>query len=132
MKQLMWGTVVSVAIACLGQSAFVFADALQMAQSQPASRATDKASAPAVRYPTKPLRIVVPQTPGSSVDFFARVVAERLNERWGVPVVVDNRPGAGGAISMEIVARATPDGYTLTLTTEGALAIIPHLYRNPR
>ena len=83
-------------------------------------------------YPTKPARVIVPQTPGSSVDFFARVVSERLHEKWGVPVVVDNRPGAGGAISMELVKHANPDGYTLTLTTEGALAIIPHLYRNPR
>ena len=83
-------------------------------------------------FPTKPVRVIVPQTPGSSVDFFARVVAERLHEKWAVPVVVDNRPGAGGAISMELASQATPDGYTVTVTTEGALAIIPHLYRKPR
>lgn len=83
-------------------------------------------------FPARPVRIVVPQTPGSTVDFFARVVAERLSGKWGVPVVVENRAGAGGAISMEIVKQATPDGHTLTLTTEGALAIIPHLYANPR
>lgn len=80
-------------------------------------------------YPNKPVRIVVPQTPGSSADFFARVTGERLNEKWNVPVVIDNRPGAGGNIAMETVAKATPDGYTLTLTTEGTLAISPHLYR---
>ncbi len=83
-------------------------------------------------YPSRPVRIVVPQTPGSTVDFFARVVADQLSGKWGVPVVVENRPGAGGAISMELVKQATPDGQTLTLTTEGALAIIPHLYTKPR
>ncbi|HKA43439.1 MAG TPA: tripartite tricarboxylate transporter substrate binding protein [Burkholderiales bacterium] len=82
-------------------------------------------------FPTKPVRVLVPQTPGSSADFFARVVFERLREKWGIPVVVDNRAGAGGAISMELLKQATPDGHTLTLTTEGTLAIIPHLYRNP-
>lgn len=83
-------------------------------------------------YPARPVRVLVPQTPGSSADFFARAVSERLQDKWGVPVVVDNRPGAGGAISLELLKQATPDGHTLTLTTEGALAIIPHLYPNPR
>lgn len=83
-------------------------------------------------FPARAVRIVVPQTPGSTVDVFARLVGERLNEKWGVPVLVDNRPGAGGAISMEMVAKAAPDGYTLTLTTEGMLTIVPHLQRELR
>jgi tripartite-type tricarboxylate transporter receptor subunit TctC len=83
-------------------------------------------------FPARAVRIVVPQTPGSTVDVFARLVGERLNEKWGVPVPVDNRPGAGGAISMETVAKAAPDGYTLTLTTEGMLTIVPHLQRELR
>ncbi len=90
------------------------------------------AQGPGVSYPTRPVRVLVPQTPGSSADIFARAVSERLQDKWGVPVVIDNRAGAGGAISMELVKQATPDGHTLTLTTEGALAIIPHLYPNPR
>ena len=90
------------------------------------------AQATSVSFPVRPVRVIVPQTPGSSADFFARAVSERLQEKWGVPVVVDNRPGAGGAISLELLKQATPDGYTLTVTTEGALAIIPHLYTNPR
>ena len=90
------------------------------------------AQATGASFPVRPVRVLVPQTPGSSADFFARAVSERLQDKWGVPVVVDNRPGAGGAISLELLKQATPDGYTLTLTTEGALAIIPHLYPNPR
>jgi tripartite-type tricarboxylate transporter receptor subunit TctC len=80
-------------------------------------------------YPTKPVRLIVPQTAGSSADFFARALGDMLSEKWSVPVVVDNRPGAGGSIAMEIVAKASPDGYTLAVTTEGTVAIIPHLYK---
>jgi tripartite-type tricarboxylate transporter receptor subunit TctC len=83
-------------------------------------------------YPARPVRVLVPQTPGSSADFFARAVSDRLQEKWGVPVVVDNRPGAGGALSLELLKQAAPDGHTLTVTTEGALAIIPHLFEKPR
>lgn len=85
--------------------------------------------AAATPFPTKPVRVIVPQTAGSSADFFARALGEMLSEKWSVPVVVDNRPGAGGSIAMELVAKATADGYTLAVTTEGTLAIIPHLYR---
>lgn len=80
-------------------------------------------------FPVKPVRLVVPQTAGSSADFFARVVGEMLSEKWAVSVVVDNRPGAGGSIAMDVVAKATPDSYTLAVTTEGTVAIIPHLYK---
>jgi tripartite-type tricarboxylate transporter receptor subunit TctC len=73
--------------------------------------------------------MVVPQTPGSTVDLFARLIGEKLNEKWGVPVIVDDRPGAGGVISMEAVSKAPADGYTLTLTTEGMITIVPHLQR---
>src|SRR5687768_11876229 len=71
------------------------------------------------QFPTKPVRVIVPQTPGSSADFFARLVGDMLSERWSVPVVVDNRPGAGGSIAMEALARANADGYTIAVTTEG-------------
>jgi tripartite-type tricarboxylate transporter receptor subunit TctC len=80
------------------------------------------------RYPTKPIRIVVPFTPGGSNDLVARVIAQRLNETWKQPIVIDNRPGAGSTIGIEIVVRAAPDGYTL-LSTSGGIAINVSLYR---
>jgi tripartite-type tricarboxylate transporter receptor subunit TctC len=70
---------------------------------------------PAPAFPTKPVRIIVPYSPGGGLDFIARLVAQPLNERWGVPVIVDNRPGASGMVGSSIVAKATPDGYTLAM-----------------
>ena len=87
------------------------------------------APAQAMRYPTKPIRIVNPFTPGGSVDIVARAMAQKLNEAWGQPVIVDNRPGGGTTIGTGMVARAAPDGYTL-LTTTGTIAVNVSLYRN--
>src|SRR5918997_886749 len=67
-------------------------------------------------YPTKPIRMIVPFTPGSATDIIARIVGPKLVERWGQPVVMDNRPSAGGIVAFKIVADAPPDGYTLTTT----------------
>jgi len=67
-------------------------------------------------YPTRPIRIVVPFTPGSATDIIARVVSPRMADRWGRPVVIDNRPSAGGIIAFGIVADAAPDGHTLLVT----------------
>ncbi len=67
-------------------------------------------------YPTRPIRIVVPFTPGSATDIIARIVGPRLAERWGRPVVMDNRPSAGGIVACTTVAEATPDGHTLMVT----------------
>ena len=77
------------------------------------------AAFPAVaqQYPNKPIRIVVPFTPGSASDILARLVGPKMSENWGQQVVVDNRPSAGGTVAGEIVARATPDGHTLMLTS---------------
>ncbi|MBI3068990.1 MAG: hypothetical protein HYY79_09015 [Betaproteobacteria bacterium] len=80
------------------------------------------------RYPARPIRIVVPFTPGGSNDLVGRVVAQKLNEAWGQPAIIDNRPGAGSTIGIEIVVRATPDGHTL-LTTSGGIATTVTLYR---
>ncbi len=77
-------------------------------------------------YPGKPIRLVVPYPPGGSTDPVARMVAQRLTERWGQPVIVDNRPGGNTVIGTDAVAKAPPDGYTMLLVT-GAFVIIPGL-----
>jgi tripartite-type tricarboxylate transporter receptor subunit TctC len=70
-------------------------------------------------YPSRQIRIIVPFTPGSATDVMARLVGERLNATWGQPVIVDNRPGAGGSIGIRETARAAPDGYTLAVVSSG-------------
>ena len=86
------------------------------------------AAAQAQDYPTKPIRIVVPFPAGGATDILARAAAQKLTEAWGQSVVVDNRPGAGGNIGSELVAKAAPDGYTLEMGTVGTHAINPSLY----
>src|SRR6185436_16980234 len=73
------------------------------------------ASALAQNYPVKAIRVVVPFPAGGIADIFARVIGGKLNEAWGQQVVVDNRPGAGGNIGAELVAKSPPDGYTLVM-----------------
>ena len=79
-------------------------------------------------YPTKPVRLVVHIGAGSSMDIVARVLAQKLNEAWGQPVIVDNRGGAGGTLGMDVVAKAVPDGYTL-LFGSSSVAIAASYYR---
>jgi tripartite-type tricarboxylate transporter receptor subunit TctC len=85
----------------------------------------------AQQYPTKPIRFIVPFAPGGGTDVLARLLAQRLFEPLGQPVVVDNRPGAGGVIGAEIAARAPADGYTIVLGSPGPLTINPNLQRVP-
>ncbi|OGA43230.1 MAG: hypothetical protein A3G24_11225 [Betaproteobacteria bacterium RIFCSPLOWO2_12_FULL_62_13] len=82
------------------------------------------------RYPSKSIRIVSPYPPGGAVDAATRPLAQKLNESWGQPVIIDNRPGAGTIIGTEIVVRAAPDGYTL-LTTSAVIATNVSLLRLP-
>jgi tripartite-type tricarboxylate transporter receptor subunit TctC len=74
-------------------------------------------------YPSRPIRIIAPFPPGSGVDIVARAIAQALNDAWKHPIVVDNRPGAGGTIAGELVAKGNPDGYTLMLGNVSTLAI---------
>jgi tripartite-type tricarboxylate transporter receptor subunit TctC len=86
-------------------------------------------AAPAsAQFPTKPIHIIVPFPAGGSADIMARVVGQKMTETWGQPVVVDNRPGAGGNIAAELAAKSASDGYTLFLCTVGTHAIHQTLY----
>ena len=81
-------------------------------------------------YPNKLVRIVVPQAPGGASDALARIIAQRLSERWKQPVVVENKAGAGGVIGTESVAKSAPDGYTLLLAYDGTHAVNASLYKS--
>lgn len=83
--------------------------------------------AQADNWPSRPLTLIVPFPPGGAADTVGRYYAEQLSTSLGQPVVVDNKPGAGTAIAAEAVAKAKPDGYTLSLATAGQLAILPNL-----
>ena len=91
---------------------------------------TATGGAQAQDYPNRPIKLVVAFTAGGTTDFVARLLAERLRTLLGQPVIVENRPGANGAIAAEYVAKSEPDGYTLFFTTVGAVAINPALRSN--
>ncbi len=78
-------------------------------------------------YPSKPVRILSGQPPGGATDLFARVIAQKLNETWKQPVIIEHRAGASGAIAAELTVRAPPDGHTLLFATAGMIVINPHL-----
>lgn len=83
----------------------------------------------AQEYPTKPVRLIIPFAPGGSNDILGRLIGAKLSETLGQQVVIDNRPGAGGSIGVELAARSAPDGYTLVIGHIGTLAVNPTLYR---
>ena len=86
------------------------------------------AQAPAA-YPTKPVKLVVPFPPGGSLDIAGRLIAQKLTEMWGQSVVVENKPGAGGNIGADFVAKSSPDGYTILLGALSTHAVNPSLYK---
>jgi tripartite-type tricarboxylate transporter receptor subunit TctC len=90
---------------------------------------TQPTSAPA--YPVKPVRIIVGFPAGGASDSMARMVGQKLTEAWKQSMVMDNRPGAGGVLALEVLAKAAPDGYTLSMATPGMLTIAPLFERKP-
>ena len=101
-------------------SALLALGALHVTQVQ--AQAQDAAS-----YPSKPIRIVIPFPPGGATDLITRKIGEKLTQKWGQPVVVENKPGANTIIGTETVARAEPDGYTLLMTAPAGLLQLPAL-----
>ncbi|HEV7819756.1 MAG TPA: tripartite tricarboxylate transporter substrate-binding protein, partial [Burkholderiales bacterium] len=82
----------------------------------------------AQNYPAKPIRIIAAQSAGGGTDLFARLLGQKMSENWKQPVVIENRPGAGGTIGNDITAKSAPDGYTLILATAGQMVINQNLY----
>jgi tripartite-type tricarboxylate transporter receptor subunit TctC len=80
-------------------------------------------------YPVRPIRILFPVPAGGAADLIGRTIGEQLSAQMGQPMVIDNRPGAGGRLATELLAKAEPDGYTLLVGTVGGLAISPSLYK---
>ncbi|MBO0751697.1 MAG: tripartite tricarboxylate transporter substrate binding protein [Bradyrhizobiaceae bacterium] len=98
---------------------------LVVATVAPAHRAR---AAETSSYPTKPVHILVPFSPGGAVDIVARTLGDELGKRWTATIVIDNRPGAGGTIAEDVAAKAAPDGYTLVVVASGH-PIAPYLFR---
>mgnify|MGYP001610967581 CR=1 FL=1 len=95
-----------------------------------AGQPLQRAEAVAAGYPSKPIRLIVPFPPGGGTDLVARLLSQRLTERFGQQVVVDNRGGANTIIGTELAAKAAPDGYTMVLVLPVSVAVNPSLYRN--
>src|SRR5574339_174020 len=85
------------------------------------------AGASAQNYPSKPVRVVIPISAGSGLDIVGRSVSQKLSQVWGQPLVIDNRPGAGGTVGTALVARSSPDGHTLLISGSGH-AVNPAIY----
>ena len=82
-------------------------------------------------YPSRAVKVIVPWPPGQATDIAARVVAEKLSATLGQPFVIDNKPGAGGSIGSDLVAKSAPDGYTLLASSSGPISIMPNLQKTP-
>ncbi|HUN70321.1 MAG TPA: tripartite tricarboxylate transporter substrate-binding protein [Burkholderiales bacterium] len=88
-------------------------------------------SALAQQYPNRPVKVIIPWPPGQATDLAARIVGEKLAQQLGQPFIMENKPGAGGAIGTEIVAKSAPDGYTLLAASSGPISIMPNLQKIP-
>src|SRR5262245_16567603 len=85
----------------------------------------------AQQYPAKPVKVIIPWPPGQATDLAARLVGEKLAAQLGQPFVMENKPGAGGQIGTEFVAKSAPDGYTLLAASSGPISIMPNLQKIP-
>ncbi len=106
------------------QSTFIGAALLALCATLPA-----RAQEPADRHPSRPLRLIVPYTPGGSADVLGRAIGQHLSQAWGQPVIIDNKPGADGLIGAEAVAKAPADGYTLLYGPNALYSILPAMHR---
>ena len=100
---------------------------MQILAAAAAIAAGPAAHAQGAAFPNKPVRLIISFTPGSATDIVGRIVAQKLSEYWGQPVVAENRPGAGGSIGSAVVVQSPPDGYTL-LANSSAHASNPAIY----
>lgn len=91
--------------------------------------AVHAAPSAAQAYPTRPIRIIVAYTPAGTTDILARIIGQKMNDAWGQPVIIENRPGANSNIGTEYAAKAAPDGHTFLMTTAGTHGINPSLYK---
>src|SRR5450759_74963 len=98
--------------------------------AQPAQRGDAASANYAAGYPAKPILFIVPFPPGGGTDLVARLLSQKLSERFGQQVVVDNRGGANAIIGTDLAAKAAPDGYTMVLALPVSIAVNPSLYRN--
>lgn len=110
----------------------VLASAAAFALITAAGMLAPQAEAQPEPFPSKPVRIIVPYTAGGASDVLARLLGDQLQQEWGQPVIVENRPGASGAIGTDHVVRSDPDGYTLLISDLGTLTIGPSIYDNLR
>ena len=94
--------------------------------------ALQSAGATAQAWPAKPIRLMVPFPPGGSTDIVARIVAQKLSERLGQPIVIENRGGAGGTIGTALIAKSAPDGYNLTVASTSTHVVAPSVYTRRR
>jgi tripartite-type tricarboxylate transporter receptor subunit TctC len=88
-------------------------------------------AASAQQYPNRPVKVIIPWPPGQATDLAARIVGEKLSQQLGQPFIMENKPGAGGAIGTDAVAKAAPDGYTLLAASSGPISIMPNLQKIP-
>jgi tripartite-type tricarboxylate transporter receptor subunit TctC len=93
--------------------------------------AHERSAAAQANYPLRPIRIIIPYVPGGGTSLMGRLVAQRLTERWGQNAILDNRPGAGGIVGAETLARAQPDGYTLMLTSVSDHLLVSLMQKTP-
>ena len=113
----------------MAATVFIASVSLPVSAQTTSSVVASPTSTASQEYPNRPIKIVVAFTPGGGNDVYARIVAEKLQERLGQPVIVDNKPGAGGSIGPGFVAKSAPDGYTLLLASDG-LTVKPWVYKS--